>query len=166
MFCVSAALCCPTSTAAAFSRGAGPTSATACTKQCTLLGMRWAKMAVVGVSRLLALRYSQQVPVRCDEVLQDDLLLLPEHVHLRNSPRLLHATAARHRVPMGSRLVQDTPLGSSRCQPIRRACAVAAHARRKKRDASVNVHVDVHAYMYDRCSRTCTSNKMRCDVPT
>ena len=104
--------------------------------------------------------------MRCDEVLQDDLLLLPEHVHLRNSPRLLHATAARHRVPMGSRLVQDTPLGSSRCQPIRRACAVAAHARRKKRDASLNVHVDVHAYMYDRCSRTCTSNKMRCDVPT
>ena len=46
---------------------------------------------VVGVSRLLALRDAQQVPVRCDEVLQEDLLLLPEHVHMRNSPRLLHA---------------------------------------------------------------------------
>ena len=46
---------------------------------------------VVGVSRLLALRDSQQVPVRCDEVLQEDLLLLPEHIHVRNSPRLLHA---------------------------------------------------------------------------
>ena len=44
---------------------------------------------VVGVSRLLALRDAQQVPVRCDEVLQEDLLLLPEHVHMRNSPRLL-----------------------------------------------------------------------------
>ena len=44
---------------------------------------------VVGVSRLLALRDAQQVPVRCDEVLQEDLLLLPEHVHVRNSPRLL-----------------------------------------------------------------------------
>ena len=50
---------------------------------------RLMRQAVVAASRLLALRDSQQVAVRCDEVLQEDLLLLPEHVHMRNSPRLL-----------------------------------------------------------------------------
>eukprot|EP00964_Phaeocystis_antarctica_P102145 scaffold67542_cov63-Phaeocystis_antarctica.AAC.8 len=35
--------------------------------------------------------------------------------------------AARHRVPMGSRLVQATPLGSSRCQPAPRAGRLARH---------------------------------------